>query len=106
MANALVLWIAGLKSRKSCSRKGYHAKMRIPKRFKLLGHTIEVKNENERYYEKNSYGACSYEGKWIKLVQPSEHHPITQGSLEQTFLHEVVHLCLNHTEQSALNDNE
>lgn len=80
--------------------------MEIPKRFKLLGHTIEVTSENGRFYEKGSYGACSYESKWIKLVQPSEHHPITDGSLEQTFLHELVHMCLYHTEQSQLNENE
>ena len=80
--------------------------MKIPKRFKLLGHTIEVSTSNEQYYEKKTYGSCSFEGKWIKLVNPSEHHPITQGSLEQTFLHELVHLCLYHTEQNKLGDNE
>jgi hypothetical protein len=80
--------------------------MQIPKRFKLLGHTVEVGEELSRYYEKGSYGACSYEGHWIKLVPPSEHHPITRTSLEQTFLHELVHMILYNTEQAALSDNE
>lgn len=83
--------------------------MQIPKRFQLLGHTIEVSSDNSRYYEKNSYGAVSFEGKWIKLVQPSEHHPITQSSLEHTFLHELVHLILYHADSAAnanLRDNE
>lgn len=80
--------------------------MRIPKRFKLLGHTIEVKEEPERFFERNSYGACSYESKWIKLVPKSESHPVTQSSVEHTFIHELVHMCLYHTEQGQLNDNE
>jgi hypothetical protein len=83
--------------------------MLIPKRFKLLGHTIEVMDENDRYYEKGSFGACSYESKWIKLVQPSEHHPITQGSLEHTFCHELTHMLLYHSDCAAgknLRDDE
>lgn len=80
--------------------------MQIPKRFKLLGHTIEVMEEPGRYYERNAYGACSYEGKWIKLVPPSDSHPVTPSSMEHTFLHELIHMCLYHTEQSKLNENE
>lgn len=83
--------------------------LKIPKRFKLLGHTIEVLDENERFYEQKSYGACSFEGKWIKLVRPAEHHPITNGSLEQTFLHELTHMILYHSDAAAgsnLRDNE
>lgn len=80
--------------------------MKIPKKFKLLGHTIEVMEDNSRYYEKNSYGACSYEQHWIKLVMPSEHHPVTETSLEHTFLHELVHMMLYYTEHSDLTDNE
>lgn len=83
--------------------------MKIPVRFKLLGHTIEVSNDNQRYFDKGSFGACCYEGKWIKLVQPSEHHPITQGSLEHTFCHELTHMLLYYADAAAnvnLRDNE
>jgi predicted SprT family Zn-dependent metalloprotease len=80
--------------------------MRVPKRFKLLGHTIEVSEEPARYFERNAYGACSYEGKWIKLVPKGESHPVTQSSVEHTFLHELTHILLYHTEQSQLTDNE
>jgi len=80
--------------------------MLIPKRFKLLGHTVEVKEDPERFYERNSFGSCSFEAKWIKLVPPSPSHPITQSSLEHTFIHELVHMCIYHTEQGQLNDNE
>lgn len=80
--------------------------MQIPKRFKLLGHTIEVLEDKVMFFEKQNYGKCCYEGKWIKLVHPSDQHPITQTSLEHTFMHELVHICLYHTEQGQLNDNE
>lgn len=80
--------------------------MQIPKRFKLLGHTIEVIEAPGEYHDYNRYGATSYEGKWIKLVPPDKNHPITQGSLEHTFLHEVLHMCLYHTEKADLNNNE
>lgn len=80
--------------------------MKIPKRFKLLGHTVEVKDEPEGMFEKNRYGACSYEGKWIKICPKSSSHPVSQSSIEHTFMHELVHMCLYHTEQGQLNDNE
>ena len=80
--------------------------MQIPERFKLLGHQIEVKYDPERYFERGAFGACSYEGKWIKLVPPGESHPISQTSLEHSFFHELLHLCIECTEQSQLNDNE
>ena len=80
--------------------------MEIPKRFKLLGHTVEVLDDPERFYERNAHGSCSYEGKWIKLVPCTPSHPVTQGSLEHTFLHELIHMVIYHTEQSKLNENE
>ena len=80
--------------------------MEIPKRFKLLGHSIEVIEDAEMFYDKSVYGRCSYEGKWIKLAFPAPSHPVTQGSLEHTFLHELVHMIFYHTEQSKLNENE
>ncbi len=80
--------------------------MQIPKRFKLLGHTIEVIDDPARFYEHRSYGTCSYESKWIKIVPPSDSHPITQSSLEHTFVHELLHHCFYLTEQSKMNDNE
>ena len=82
------------------------SKFRIPKRFKLLGHTITVKEEPAGVYENNRYGCTSFEGKWIKLTPRSASLPVAQSSLEHTFLHELVHMCLYHTEQAKLNENE
>lgn len=70
--------------------------MKIPKSFKLLGHTITVSYEPAAFYEKNRYGACSFESKWIKLCPVSPAMPVTQSSLEHTFLHELNHMILYH----------
>ena len=80
--------------------------MKIPKRFKLLGHTVEVKDEPAGHYEKGRHGACNFEAKWIKITPRSDSHPVTQSSVEHTFIHELVHMCIYHTEQHQLNDNE
>jgi hypothetical protein len=70
--------------------------MKIPKSFKLLGHTVTVSYEPAAFYEKNRYGACSFESKWIKLCPVSPAMPVTQSSLEHTFLHELNHMILYH----------
>jgi hypothetical protein len=80
--------------------------MRIPKRFKLLGHTIEVTESPGMYYDRRAYGKCEWEKHTIKIVPISPSHPVDQTSIEQTFIHEMLHHCLYYTEQAALNDNE
>lgn len=80
--------------------------MRIPKRFKLLGHTIEVVESPGDHFNERRFGSTSYEGKEIRIVPRGSNHPVTQSSIEHTFLHELVHLCLYHTEQSKLNEND
>ncbi len=80
--------------------------MDIPKRFKLLGHTIEVCEDPSLAYGGNVHGRCSFEEKWIKLVPVNPSHPVSQSSVEHTFLHELVHMVIYHTEQSKLGENE
>ena len=42
----------------------------------------------------------------IKLTPISPAHPIPDSSIEHTFIHELVHMCLYHTEQYELGKNE
>lgn len=79
---------------------------RIPKRFKILGHTVEVAEEPGMFFHRGRFAECSLEGKTINLAPLSPHHPVTRGSVEHSFLHEVVHFLLYHTEQAKLGDNE
>jgi hypothetical protein len=80
--------------------------MLIPKRFKLLGHEIQVNTEPGLFYNGGRYGEAGVESKMINLCPPSPGVPIPQSSLEHTYLHELLHLCLYHTEQAQLNDND
>jgi predicted SprT family Zn-dependent metalloprotease len=80
--------------------------VKIPTRFKLLGHTVEVSYDPQQFYARGNHGCSNFEGKYIKLVPVDSTFPVTQSSVEHTFLHELVHMCLYHTEQTALNDNE
>lgn len=81
--------------------------MKIPHSFKLLGHTVTVKHDDAAgYYESGRFGRCSFEQKIIKLVPISAAHPVSRSSLEHTYMHELVHMCLYHTGRNDLNDNE
>lgn len=68
--------------------------MKIPKRFKLMGHTIEVINNNRLPYDRNWNGAACYEECKIELADISEQHPITKSKLQQIFCHELSHFLL------------
>lgn len=80
--------------------------MRIPKRFKLLGHTVTVDFDASGYYAHRRFGVADYEQKIILLTPKGPSIPVTQSSIEHTFMHELVHHCLYHTEHAELNENE
>ncbi len=80
--------------------------MRIPKRFKLLGHTYDVSFEAGMHFNEGRHACSSFEGKWVKLMKHDENYPVSETSIEQSFLHELVHQCLYYTEQQELNKNE
>lgn len=68
--------------------------MRIPKRFKLLGQTIEVV-ENPRLLPDNGFqGAACYRETKIELLPITEATPAHPSSQEQTFCHELMHFLL------------
>lgn len=68
--------------------------MRIPKRFKLLGHTIEVVERPDLLHERNWNGATDYERTRIELVPVSEFNPISKSKAESVFCHELAHFLL------------
>ncbi|MFZ4856159.1 MAG: hypothetical protein ACOYL3_07155 [Desulfuromonadaceae bacterium] len=68
--------------------------MRIPKRFKLLGHTIEVVENKRLAHERNWNGAACYDECRIELLPVSDQHPHATTRLEQTFCHEFLHFLL------------
>lgn len=70
--------------------------LRIPKRFKLLGHTIEVKLDPKLQSDRNWAGAASYEDSEITLQPITESTPRSKTKYEQTFCHELIHHLLWH----------
>lgn len=73
--------------------------MRIPKRFKLFGQTIEVVFDGKPFVESDGYnGFASYRTNRIEIRPSTEAQPRTQTQLEQTFCHELMHYIIYHSE--------
>lgn len=65
--------------------------MKIPKRFKLFGQTIDVVFDPTLTHEKDWNGAASYRNGCIKLQPDSPQTPRKPQMIEQTFCHELAH---------------
>ena len=65
--------------------------MQIPKRFKLHGQTIEVKEDPNLLDSHDWNGAASYRRGEISILPSSPTSPRKPGQIEQTFCHELVH---------------
>lgn len=87
--------------------------MKIPKRFKLLGRTIEVKEDPELLHERNWTGSANYTKGLINLQPINATYPATPEKRGQIFCHEFVHhiayhagAAINHELSKQLHDNE
>ena len=68
--------------------------MKIPKRFKLFGATIDVVDNPSLQRDRNWAGSSDYEQHKIELVPISDSFEVSRASYEQTFCHELAHfLC-------------
>ena len=73
--------------------------MQIPKRFKLLGQTINVVWDACHFIERTDAAAfASYRLKEIQM-NPNVSYQ-TEEAKQQTFLHELVHFILYYSESS------
>jgi predicted SprT family Zn-dependent metalloprotease len=80
--------------------------MRIPIRFKLLGHTINVEYDKRMDFNEGATGMAHYRTKKIRLQPHSEEHPVLQSDLEQIFIHELLHHCFSTIEEHKLCKDE
>lgn len=84
--------------------------MKIPKRFKIMGHTVEVITDSDFCIANNCMGVTwDSQNKIVlsdKIVSDSEYKAIPKSKKEQTYLHEVVHNILSAMNESELNNNE
>lgn len=68
--------------------------MKIPKRFKLLGHTIEVVERYDLLQEREWSGAADYPKCRIELLPQSRTYQQAETKIEQCFCHELSHFLL------------
>ena len=65
--------------------------MRIPNRFKIFGQTISVIWDKELTNEDDARGQAVYRYNEIRMQPSTEGKPLSDGQIEQAFLHEVFH---------------
>jgi hypothetical protein len=80
--------------------------MIIPREFKLFGQTIKVKYSRTLMDKKNAFGLCDYNKNTITLQQSTRKNILTREQIEQTFLHEVLHMMTYKLGYPDLSDNE
>jgi len=71
--------------------------MKIPKRFKIMGRTIEVVYRTDLLQDKDWTGAASFSEDKIELLPPSNIYKMSPAKIEQTFCHELAHFILYHS---------
>jgi len=80
--------------------------MQIPKSFNLFGQVITVEYRKSMF---KTHKAC---GLWIPtenkilLQESTKYYPTTQLQIEQTFIHEAIHACLELLGYTDLNADE
>ena len=65
--------------------------MRIPKSFKLMGHTFMVMVDEKILVDESLQGQADYRAKTITVLPPDNHYGYNRSSIEQTFCHELFH---------------
>jgi predicted SprT family Zn-dependent metalloprotease len=74
---------------------------KIPKRFKLMGQTINVSiDENDFINMDNWVGMAVYRTNKICILPSTDKNPISQEQMHQTFFHELMHFITYHAGSS------
>ena len=80
--------------------------MRIPKRFKLLAHTVEVKADPFLVQRHDNVGRALYQEDVI-LYQPAcDGYSVSRETEEHSFVHELIHHMLVFMGEEELSRNE
>jgi hypothetical protein len=80
--------------------------MQIPKRFKLLGHTITVEYDPMLDGRNGTLGEARYTTHSIALQPNTDTFSRPQSMQEHVFLHELTHHILNEMNEHDLRSNE
>lgn len=80
--------------------------MFIPATFELFKQTIKVIYKRDLIDKKGAFGIWDYSKNTIYLQQSTRKYILTKEQIEATFIHEVVHACLDLMGEHKLSDNE
>tara|TARA_Y100000034_G_C6675593_1_gene296789 strand:+ start:310 stop:669 length:360 start_codon:yes stop_codon:yes gene_type:complete len=80
--------------------------MNIPKRLKILSHTIEVDFQENLWHEENVWAQCNYRNNTIKIQSNTATIPRSDSQLKASFWHEVFHYVFYYLQKPKLEKNE
>ena len=80
--------------------------MKIPKKFKLFGTTINVEWDNKRLNDRNVIGECFYVTSKITLCDCVGLDKLSEDKIEDVFYHEKVHMILDTMSKHDLSKDE
>lgn len=76
--------------------------MKIPKKFKLFGHTISVEYTDTLMQEEDKVGMALFRENKIILQKNNKGIPMLKDQIEQIFLHELVHYLFYFSDNEEL----
>jgi hypothetical protein len=80
--------------------------MKIPKKFKLFGTTVNVVWDNKRLNDKSVYGLSDYGKSEITLSTTQGAEELSKDRMIDTFYHERTHSILDMMHERELSANE
>ena len=80
--------------------------MKIPKKFKILGQTIDVIFETQELIKHDLVGRAVYRKNQIQLRPSTESDPLTDEQIAFTFYHEFIHYILYFAEAAYSGKSE
>ena len=81
-------------------------KMKIPKKFELMGETITVNFVNELLQKDDTLGQASYRTGEIRILASSPAYIVTKEKQMQIFLHELMHWIFHKLKKNDLREDE
>lgn len=80
--------------------------MKIPRSFKIMGHTIVVEYDKLLINKDDSRGVADFRINKIILQPNVEGNALPRTAIEQTFLHELIHWICYKIGRNDLKDDE
>lgn len=80
--------------------------MTIPKRFDLMGTTIEVEYNSDMMLDNDAMGQANYRRNKIFIAPNTSTFKMTQEQVEHVFLHELTHWIFRQLNKSELQKDE